>query len=61
MPDVYRRFLVTVDASVIQTTCTTDVAIVTDAHILDRTGIEYHYMVADSYLQQKHAYWNRNP
>lgn len=48
MPDVYRRHLVAVDASVIQTACTTDAAIITDAHILYGTGVQYHYMVPDA-------------
>ena len=48
MPDVYRRHLVAVDASVIQTACTTDAAIITDAHILYGTGVQYHYMIPDA-------------
>lgn len=47
VPDMYRRVLVTVDTSVVQTTRTTNVAIVANADILDRAGIEYHYMAAD--------------
>ena len=44
---MYRRVLVTVDTSVVQTTRTTNVTIVANADILDRAGIEYHYMAAD--------------
>ena len=44
---MYRRVLVTVDTSVVQTARTTNVAIVANADILDRTGIKYHYMAAD--------------
>ena len=36
VPDMYRRVLVTVDTSVVQTTRTTNVAIVANADILDR-------------------------
>ncbi len=44
---MYRRVLVTVDTSVVQTTRTTNVAIVANADILDRTGVEYHDMITD--------------
>ena len=45
--DMYRRYHVTIDASVIQTTRSTNVAIITNPDILDRARIEYHHMVAD--------------
>ena len=44
---MYRSYLITVDASVVQTARTANVAIVTDTHILDRTGVEYHDMITD--------------
>ena len=47
MTDMHRRYLVTVNASVIQTARTTDVTIITDTHVLDRTRIEYHHVAAD--------------
>ena len=48
MPDAYRCLFVAVDAAVGQAGRAADVAIVTDAHIADGTGIEDGDMMADT-------------
>lgn len=45
--DMHRGRLVTVDAPIVQTARPADPAEIPDTHILDRTGIENHHMVAD--------------
>lgn len=48
MPDVHRCQLIAVDAPVVQTARPADAAIISNAHILNGTGVQYHHMIPDA-------------
>ena len=45
---MHRCMLITIDASILQTAGTFNLAIIANPYILDVTGIHYHYMTPDS-------------
>ena len=45
---MHRCMLITIDASILQTAGTLNLAIISNPYILDVTGIHYHYMTPDS-------------